>query len=377
MTIVTRQPISHVTLAGFLLVSLAGCAEEPLPEEVPASEQEIGPDRPSDVGEPAAKLPDELLLARPSTIEMFETEARRRGDFGGLWVEGDDGDRPIIHIARTSAAFAPTLRSTDAEVVLVDVEWSLAELEAELARVLEADRYDDGISFGAYVDPRINRIVLEPGLDAPELLTDRAVIAERLGANPEMLKIDEPIRVSTTGIIGGDYSAGGCTAGFPVTCPFFGGVIHGALTAGHCSDSGYYASGCNFDGASWPAVTAGGVDRQVHLSWGCGPTRRLVNGVYYSSQTSNGYTGQSIRRYGRTTGTRGGTIHTLNWYYAGVDGPWILSSTGLNCAGGDSGGPWYTYYGKNPLGITRGTTGERCFASKIPYALYGTGCWVY
>jgi streptogrisin B len=344
-----------------LAVGLAGCQAEMVEEEG------------------AGPLPDQILLADPSTVEAFERAAEASGDYAGLWVEGEEEGQPTIYIARTSAAFEAAFQLTDAEVVFVDADYSLGQLNAELEQVLAADRADDRIAFGAHVDPRRNRVVVQPELAAPEVLTDHAEVAGRLGVDPAMLIVDEPIRVSTTSIAGGYYAAGGCTGGFPVKkSNGAGGYYYGLLTAGHCSNSSFSATSCNYYSASYSAVTAGGVDRQVHraASGSCSPTRRLSNGVYYNSGYSSGYTGQSIRRYGLTTGTRSGTIYILNWYYAGTDGPWILSSTGLNCQGGDSGGPWYTS-GAWPLGITRGTTGDRCFASKIGYALYGTGYSIF
>jgi hypothetical protein len=326
----------------------------------------------------------ELLIDHPTSIADFESVALAWPEYAGLWVEGAEEEAPVIYLARTSESFEPLARAqADAPIIYIDVQFSMQELNAAFEAVLESDEMDDSIAFGAYIDPRLNRIVLEPGLDADEVLTDPDVIAYRLGVASDMIVVEEPITVSTTALAGG-YAAGGCTGGYPVKkAKSGGGYYYGLLTAGHCSDSAFTSASCTYYGASYGKVTATGIDRQIHRnkSGSCSLTRRLKNGVVYKSGYSSGYNGQSIRRLGKTTGTKSGTIYNNSWYYGGTDGPWTLSSTSLACAGGDSGGPWYTS-ASWPLGITRGVVSysngtKRCFASKISKALSGTGYGIY
>jgi hypothetical protein len=361
------KPPLHVAIVAVAAV-LAGCSAETVEDE--------------SVGLPA---PTELLLEDPSSVHDFDEALAQDPQYAGVWVEDDDLGNPVIYVGRTSDTFEPIApEHADAPIVYVDVDYSLQELNAEFERLLEADRVDAFIAFGAYVDAPRNRIAVQSDLEAEEVLGDAEQIAGRTSVNVDMIVVDEPTSLHEAALAGG-HPAGGCTGGFAVKKynQGTGKYMYGLLTAGHCGNSAVTSNGCQLKKAIYNKYDVDtGVDRQIHKRAkvaGCKPTTKLGNGVrHVKGGASSGHTGQKIARYGKTTGTKKGKIHTLNWYFNG-NGPWILSTKSMYCQPGDSGGPWYTRgTNKWPLGLTYAYTSDgRCVASKVMRDVSGTGWWIY
>ncbi|MFB7866422.1 MULTISPECIES: S1 family peptidase [unclassified Streptomyces] len=241
---------------------------------------------------------------------------------------------------------------------------SAAALARADAAVLKADV--GGTAW--YVDEAAGRVVVTA--DSTVSAAGLAKLARAAGADAGALRVErapgvfKPLLAAGDAIYGNGYR---CSLGFNVRS----GSTYYFLTAGHCGNvvSTWYANsaqstligpttGSSFPGNDYALV------RYDNAS--------LAHPGGFTA--ADAYVGESVKRTGSTTGTRGGTVTGLDAtvHYSGGGTVRGLIQTNVCAEPGDSGGALYD--GTKALGITSGgsgncSTGGTTFFQPVPEAL--------
>ncbi|MFB7517020.1 S1 family peptidase [Streptomyces sp. NPDC056144] len=242
---------------------------------------------------------------------------------------------------------------------------------AAAAQLARADAAVDAAGVGGtawYVDKAAGRIVVT----ADSTVTEAGIakIRAAAGADAGALRVQRTPGVFTPLLGAGDAIYGGgyrCSLGFNVRS----GSTYYFLTAGHCGNavSTWYTSSAQSTliGATVGSSFPGNDYALVRYD----NTSLSHTGGYTAA---NAYVGESVKRTGSTTGTRGGTVTGLNATvrYSGGGTVKGLIQTNVCAEPGDSGGAMYD--GTKALGLTSGgsgncSTGGTTFFQPVPEAL--------
>jgi streptogrisin C len=194
-------------------------------------------------------------------------------------------------------------------------------------------------------------------------------------------QVGMPVRFELSQLPTDQHTYGGaqlevCTTGFTVRHDPTG--VTGVLTAAHCPNTLTYTQPVT--GPSYELTAQGGKDdSNQDFQWMTGSHAeypQFWDGQYYRTvvaevQRAN-MEGDWVCHRGKTTGTSCGTV--TNAYYdpgpecgpenGDCDASWVrVDGPNLACAGGDSGGPWYsggTAYGIHKGGLSLGTGQGEC-----------------
>ncbi|WP_369143417.1 S1 family peptidase [Streptomyces sp. R44] len=242
---------------------------------------------------------------------------------------------------------------------------------AGAAQLARADAAVEAAGVGGtawYVDQASGRVVVT----ADSTVTDAglAKIRRAAGADATALRVQrtpgvlKPLLGAGDAIYGGGYR---CSLGFNVRS----GSTYYFLTAGHCGNvaNTWYTNsaqstligatvGSSFPGNDYALV------RYDNTS--------LTHPGGFTA--ADAYVGESVKRSGSTTGTRGGTVTGLNAtvHYSGGGTVKGLIQTNVCAEPGDSGGAMYD--GTKALGLTSGgsgncSSGGTTFFQPVPEAL--------
>lgn len=223
----------------------------------------------------------------------------------------------------------------------------------KLAQVVDVEHLSSGITQDGYIE------FTHPDADFAKKVAD--VVSESAssrGLKDRIVTLEGDPTVLLTAVSGGETWAGTCSSAFTVIG--LGGTATGVSTAGHCANttSGYTAPGGGVTGNTTAYnYNANGDTMWFRLFW-MGETPSITNKFKYTSSgaqrqvlgTANPVVGQSICRYGMSTGNHCTTIAAINECRSGVC--LLFRANGNTLAGGDSGGPWYS--GNNAQGISHG-----------------------
>ncbi|MFI1658454.1 S1 family peptidase [Streptomyces sp. NPDC020472] len=242
---------------------------------------------------------------------------------------------------------------------------------AGAARLARADAAVEAAGVGGtawYVDRAAGRVVVTA--DSTVTAAGLAKIQRAAGADAGALRVQrtpgvlKPLLGAGDAVYGGGYR---CSLGFNVRS----GSTYYFLTAGHCGNvaNTWYTNsaqstligatvGSSFPGNDYALVRYD----NTSLSHTGGFT------------AADAYVGESVKRSGSTTGTRGGTVTGLNATVHYSSGGTVkgLIQTNVCAEPGDSGGALYD--GTKALGLTSGgsgncSTGGTTFFQPVPEAL--------
>lgn len=306
-------------------------------------------------------------LAVDAVVERLEVE-QRLGDVAAALVERlthdviagtvIEHDGPGSHLVVWTTDTAATRDALDALMLPADVEslvhvavrhHSMSDHLAELARWVQVNPTGD-----AYVDERRGELVLresdESFVEVP--IADLAVPSRH-----------EPMTSRPAAYLYGGLALSSCTSGFSVYDNLNSQDL-GVTTAGHCTNS------ISRNGTSLPHADEayfGVYDVQWHRdstfdvrNWaqdntagGSTPYYRVITGKRDANST---VTGQSVCKYGKTTGFDCGEITSMTYRpgYVPNGQPTfgLISGAEDMSTGGDSGGPIYA--GSYAVGTTSG-----------------------
>ncbi|MFG5777330.1 S1 family peptidase [Comamonas sp. J-3] len=202
-----------------------------------------------------------VLLLKNAQAE-YETYKNKLGDdFGGMWIDYDDGGNPTIHIGVVDYEAINKVKAGVVYGVPTKVEYSLDVLNATkelIANSYYLDRMGDSKEYSyllsTYVDIPGNKVIVTSRADdfdkLKKWLKSKDINLEMMG----FVEQDGPVSLHAR-LVGGDAifsgqanNLMGCTSGFNVTID---GYITGAMTAGHCALGG---QGVYFNRAGNPAT---------------------------------------------------------------------------------------------------------------------------
>lgn len=250
---------------------------------------------------------------------------------------------------------------------------------APAAQLARAESAVDAAGVGGiawYVDEAAGRVVVTADSTVSE--AELAKVRSAAGADSGALRVQrtpgafKPLLGAGDAIYGNGYR---CSLGFNVRS----GSTYYFLTAGHCGNavSTWYANsaqstligatvGSSFPGNDYALV------RYDNAS--------LAHTGGFTA--ADAYVGESVKRSGSTTGTRGGTVTGLNATvrYSGGGTVKGMIQTNVCAEPGDSGGALYD--GTKALGLTSGgsgncSTGGTTFYQPVPEALAKYGVSLY
>ncbi|MGW8764593.1 S1 family peptidase [Streptomyces sp. NPDC055815] len=242
---------------------------------------------------------------------------------------------------------------------------------AGAAQLARADAAVEAAGVGGtawYVDQASGRVVVT----ADSTVTDAglAKIRRAAGADASALRVQrtpgvfKPLLGAGDAIYGGGYR---CSLGFNVRS----GSTYYFLTAGHCGNvaNTWYtnSSQSTLIGATVGSSFPGNDYALVRYD-----NASLTHPGGFTA--ADAYVGESVKRSGSTTGTRGGTVTGLNATVHYSSGGTVkgLIQTNVCAEPGDSGGAMYD--GTKALGLTSGgsgncSTGGTTFFQPVPEAL--------
>lgn len=309
--------------------------------------------------------------------------------YAGAWFDAESGK---LRVALNDSTHAKLLERFGA--VPVSVEWSLEELNAVQADVIEdAALVDGGLLRSVYVDYTQNRVIVGA---APGLV---AVVRERLARHADRIEVregDEMPELSTN-VRGGDGTRNYTfeqnpygTGYYP--CSVGASTANGFHTAGHCMDENddirwaatYVALGkakaSTYPGLlgvlgdiGWVETLAGWTPvPQIN-----GYSDGIINVPSIWSGTNEAPINVTACRYGQTSGgPHCGRIKAKGQHLNFADVGWITNVTevdGSCSSDGDSGGTWTS--GGNQI---QGTTIGRSYGNTCPnYDPLGSGKFTY
>jgi len=318
-----------------------------------------------------------LQAANGSLISGLREEFKDR--FAGIYAEHYPIDRIVVRLTGDAPVVSRKLQfGNDPLVVdfIVAQAYSLVELVNAIVEKSTALKKHFPQLQGLSADERTGEVVLDilpPGKD-PEAIEKMRSIAQEILQVPARINSasSEPLKLQASIIAGGALPLIQCTAGFAVR-----NIINntkGIVTADHCGpgNTPYVGYGNNsgtvfMDEQSGKKTASEDMRWYKPFSWGfyshyvdpsiygeSTDTLIPVTGKKIQAETA---IGQRVCHRGITTGYSCGNVESLNHqptgYQCGPDAnpvtclpiwikvvpPSVISTPGLACAGGDSGGP--------------------------------------
>ncbi|MGF1617879.1 MAG: S1 family peptidase [Acidimicrobiia bacterium] len=248
--------------------------------------------------------------------------------------------------------------------------------EAEINNILvaafmEVSNLPGVVSSAGGYDQVTGRITIELVTDNPDVLANTDLWQS---SNPaitlEVVVLDKPRWGPTNHIKGGglmDTAHGSCTWGFSVRNA---AGLRGVSTAHHCAsvknsnDPINQATYSDHGGGNQVVLALRGRAAGVHgdIAWYAHSTHPSTNVFYFNHNqtrqqlaTAQPTVGQTLWKYGRTTGRASEKVYRLNECVSYSGYPQYCGLTAMHrniTQGGDSGGPWY--FGNTAYGMTSG-----------------------
>ncbi|MBN6150780.1 hypothetical protein JR065_10540 [Xanthomonas sp. AmX2] len=301
-----------------------------------------------------------IMNVQEHAAELAEQlRTRHAGRLAGVYIEHAPVDRLVVRLTGAQAV-RPQFHTFGTDTLEVAFETgaahTVAQLAAGLERVLSSGLRDkaSGIHAG-YVDERAGAVVIEvdPDTRSPAQLTTRL---ERLAGVP--VRVDAAPRSVPQAVYGSGVLSSQCTTGFAVN--HAASNQHGVLTAGHC-DTGAAQTYTGLDGAvhtlNEVALLANANADLLRLG-----NTAVAFGGYFYADAWRAATGRRTRgatttgavhcHYGQSGGYNCGSVQSTVSSPGSICGPnnnlacnavYVrVAGASLFCAGGDSGGPWFT-----------------------------------
>jgi len=316
-------------------------------------------------------------VARSGFVERLREEFA--GRLAGIYREYKPVHKFVVRL-KGDVEIKDRIFNMDGQITLVEFIINQPYTSDELQKIIDDNYIELRSSIenmqGVFVDERIGEIAVDVYMkeDDSQIKGELKNVAENILGTPVRINL-LPAKLKNSGIVRGGVSmALGCTTGFVVKKT--GSSIYGITTAGHClngpatftdpsgggntiltyqeesytdsTDFQWYTSNVNYGGlkAQWKPEFYGKYSN----------TPTVLTGKQSQSDTS---IGDIVCHRGKTTGYSCGKVSSKK-YTPDVCGAqtcaptWVAVEPStevqppLACAGGDSGGPWFT--GKLALG---------------------------
>lgn len=324
------------------------------------------------------------LQAAASDMLIAQLREQYKDRLAGIYIEHSPVDRVVVRLKGAAPVERQTL-AVEGDALNVDFQpgaaHTQAELETAIAKNLDALKSAFPTLQGTYTDDRTGEVVLHV-LDGDSA---KLASASRLLGVPA--RIDAlPVPLEPQAVTGGGSLAMGCTTGFVAKQTT--GTTRSVTTAAHCGTGNTTFTGVDgstaaltYQARSWTA--SNDVQRYTSTTTmepkfyaNSTTTPRTLTGRRTQASTS---VGNNICHRGATTGYSCGDVIATNYqptsYTCGPSSApvacaatWVAlgppsSGTGLACAGGDSGGPWFistVAAGIHSAGASSGTAIGQC-----------------
>ncbi len=300
-----------------------------------------------------------------TVVDLLRKGAGKR--YAGLWIEHRPSFRMVVRLVGKEPApegLKSALANSPVPVVFqsgaVASQSDLLDKVHSALPILLATFPDMS---GTDVDVKTGEVVLTVpavGKARAAALTKVPALARRLGAAVRIDFIDSPL---TDQSVRGGSALTDCTSGFVVANS---AGTRGFVTAGHCGNTETYT---DFDGTvTTSTFQSETFDADQDFQWHTTPqtevpefyadlitSARVLTGRRLRSSTA---VGNTTCHRGATSGYSCGSVQSTTYQptYAGACNGFTCTSTyisvtgtGLTCAGGDSGGPWFN--GQTAFGI--------------------------
>jgi streptogrisin C len=298
-------------------------------------------------------------------VDLLRRGAGKR--YAGLWIEHEPSFRMVLRMTGKEGAPAGLKAALASSPIPVVFQTGAAASQTDLL-----DKIHSALPIllaalpdmaGTDVDVRTGEIVLTvpaTGSARDAALAKVPALAQRLGAPIRIDFIDSPLADQS---VRGGSALSDCTSGFVVANS---AGTRGFVTAAHCGNTESYS---DFDGTSTSTTFQSETfDADQDFQWHTTPLTEVPE--FYADLTTSArvLTGRRLRSstaVGNTTCHRGatsgyscGSVQSTTYQptYAGACNGFTCTSTyisvtgsGLACAGGDSGGPWFN--GQTAFGI--------------------------
>ncbi|WP_242112517.1 S1 family peptidase [Luteimonas aquatica] len=319
------------------------------------------------------------LNLQAGTAELIESlRSAYRDRVAGIYVEYAPAPRVVVRLAG-AAPVSPRLVAVGADMVAVDFQSGAAHTQRELQGIV--DRNIGALKSrlpglqGLYADEKTGDVVLYVTGEAADASARQAAASALLGVPARIKTLPAPVVEQA---VRGSGHLTTCTGGFVVKHTATGNT--GLATAAHCGNSQSYTgldgatSTMTFQSESYTASD----DAQWHTTsaadepkfYASATSLRTLTGRRTQASTA---VGNNICHYGKTTGYSCGDVVSTSYSnvtcgattcastYIALEPP--ASGTGLACAGGDSGGPWFistVATGLHKAGSSTGTGIGQC-----------------
>jgi hypothetical protein len=338
------------------------------------------------------------------------------GRFAGGWIEHTPDYHFVVRLTGDAPAPGALERVAKQSPVPVRVRLgataTLAQLVAAVEQLTPMLLSAIPSLNGTDVDVKTGDIVLDLGPDSPSddqvmrSLPAAGITLEQpldAGAVPQEIRVKlpvagitlgQPLRIKRSeGRYGNQHTYGGaklstCTTGFTVKN---GSGTKGVLTSAHCDDPQTYYEA---DGTSY-ALTfkAAKEDADEDYQWHTNAVHAVYSKFYVDGSGLRGVTGTKSRanqnvgdwvcHYGKVSLLSCATISSKTFSPGKIckgatcASTWIkVEGSGLACAGGDSGGPWFynsTAYGIHKSGASTGPDVGQCSSASFMAIDYISG----
>jgi streptogrisin C len=305
------------------------------------------------------------FMAQMGSAELIsKLRETNRNRLAGIYTEHDNGHKIIVRLKGGGNHVREKIVRVGDEIVTVvfrpGAPYTLEEVKTVLAESMPVLQAELPTMQGGFANEKATEIVIDVlAQDATRI----ARVADMLGDIPIRLNVlSGPIVQHAMG--GGHLDSGNCTTGFTVKRT--GTTTTGITTAGHCPNVNSSYTGADgsatttFQAESWGAST----DYQWHTASNTNQAKFTYqkSGTTWSTRTLTGRrlqsstsAGNNICHYGATSNYSCGDVLSTSYqpvYSGACNGATTCtatyitvgppsSGTGLACAGGDSGGPWF------------------------------------
>jgi streptogrisin C len=298
-------------------------------------------------------------------IDLLRRGAGKR--YAGLWIEHEPKFRVMVRLVGKelpASGLKAALANSPIPVVFQNgAAASQADLLDKIHSALPIVMAALPDTAGTDVDVKTGEIVLTvPAVGAAReaALAKVPALASRLGASVRIDFIDSPLVDQS---VRGGSALSDCTSGFVVANT---AGTRGFVTAAHCGNTESYS---DFDGTSTSTTFQSETfDADQDFQWHTTPLTEVPE--FYADLTTSArvLTGKRLRsstavgntacHRGKTSGYSCGSVQSTTFQptYTGACNGFTCTSTyisvtgsGLACAGGDSGGPWFN--GQTAFGL--------------------------
>jgi streptogrisin C len=319
--------------------------------------------------------------------KLRETNKNR---LAGIYTDYSNGNRIVVRLKHGGTHIREKTVRVGDEIVIVETRpgapYTLKEVQARFAEKMGEVQQQLPTMQGGFANEKATEVVVDV---LPEDVFRAVAVHNILGDIPIRLNVlPGPIVQQAMG--GGHLDSGNCTTAFTVKKT--GTTTTGVTTAGHCPNvnSSYVGADgsatTTYQAELWNASndfqwhTASNTNQAKFVFQKSGSTwsTRTLTGRRLQSSTS---AGNNICHYGATSNYSCGDVLSTSYQpnysggcngvpctatYVSVGAP--SSGTGLACAGGDSGGPWFV--STVAVGIHSGGASSGSAIGQCSLALY-------